>query len=277
MEGHKWPWEERYLVLFNLFHGPKDRTIIKTLLWSHRSFSPTDFCLHSFSTPWTHSRHISSNSSTFEVLKANQISCSSLIPLNLLFDSRNLLALWHTAMMFQFSSFLVASLHSQSALWFTRVLPIIFLYIPSILTHPSSSILYIHNSCNFYDFPFAFLYPLIYSFNSYLLSTYSAPVTGHSGEQDQHKSYSQGAYVFVMGDGQCIDQPSPMRAKHTARQVGATAHLWFPVSGRPSSMVICLNCLWSALSPVPFGNYSDPSSCPNTFTITRSCPLVLPW
>lgn len=35
-------------------------------------------------------------------------------------------------------------------------------------------------------------------------------------------------------------------------------------------MLNCLHCLWLALSLILRGNYLDPSSCPNIFTIIRS-------
>lgn len=60
----------------------------------------------------------------------------------------------------------------------------------------------------------------------------------------------------MMIDGQCMDQSRPMRAKHTVGQVGASAHLWFPVSLTEALSSAHLLTVFVALSPGPFRNYS---------------------
>ena len=54
----------------------------------------------------------------------------------------------------------------------------------------------------------------------------AAAAIGYSGEQDQHRYSSQGAYISAMGDGQCIDQLSLMRGKHASGQVEGPMHIY---------------------------------------------------
>lgn len=99
--------------------------------------------------------------------------------------------------------------------------------------------------------------------NSYLLSTYFAPVTGCSGDQDQRISYHR--ELMFRGGRWKIHGPT-QASENKAHNWAGWAHCTslVPVSVTPSAMFTYLSCLWLALCPIPFGHYSIlcPLSCP---------------
>ena len=170
---HTKPWEERYPVSFpfRLFGDSKARKIMKTLLWFHSflTFSSIDFCLNSFLVFQSRGHILDSSSPviaphfTFQKPIKRLAFSYSTEPSFWLMKFSGLVRYCHSVCL-SLAVFLVAPSHSQSQVSFTYSIPIIFFYVPSAPSHPNSSILYIHNSWTFYDFPFAFLHPLMHLF-----------------------------------------------------------------------------------------------------------------